>query len=207
MNAPFRHRRRAALLTVSSLFLLPCSLFPQGTLTPPGAPAPTMKTLTQVEPRIAVQTLAGDATSQFLITQPGSYYLTGNINGVSGMAAIAINADHVTLNLGGHALIGVAGATRGVEIRGSRKQIAVRHGSIDAFDTGGINTTGSTTNARIENISVTGIVNGTGIDITGEGTRVRDCDLTSIGGSGISVSSTSGLVEGSSCRVARTRRP
>ena len=42
----------------------------QGSLTPPGAPAETMKTLEQVEPRTPVSSLP------FTITQSGSYYLT-----------------------------------------------------------------------------------------------------------------------------------
>ena len=45
----------------------------QGPLTPPGAPAPTMKTLAQVEPRIAITNVP------FTINRPGSYYLTTNL--------------------------------------------------------------------------------------------------------------------------------
>jgi hypothetical protein len=154
-----------------------------------------MKTLTEVEPRVAVQTLPGDATALFLISQPGSYYLTGNINGVSGKAAIAINADNVTLDLGGHALLGVGGATRGVELRGTHSQIVVRHGSLRGFDSGVVTSTGTVSNVRVEGVSVINIANGDGIAIVGEGTRVRDCELTSIGGSGILVSTNSGLVD------------
>ncbi len=40
-----------------------------------------------------VQSLAGDGTTQFVINQAGSYYLTADIAGVSGKSAIAINAD------------------------------------------------------------------------------------------------------------------
>jgi len=52
---------------------------------PPGPVASTMKTLSEVEPRIAVNSIntPGDADSLFKITQPGSYYLTGNITGVA----------------------------------------------------------------------------------------------------------------------------
>ena len=55
-----------------------------GTLNPPPGPvAPTGKTTDEIEPRVAVQSLAGDATSVHLISQPGSYYVLGNINGVA----------------------------------------------------------------------------------------------------------------------------
>lgn len=67
-----------------------------GNLTPPGAPAPTMKTMQEVydraqaaEPRTAISA----ATN---ITQAGSYYLTGNISGT-----ITIQANNVSLDLMG----------------------------------------------------------------------------------------------------------
>jgi len=76
MHAPFRLRQRASLLVLSSLFLLPCSLFPQGTLTPPGAPAPTMKTPNPVQPALVANSgvqaapavLTSDADPQERIT-------------------------------------------------------------------------------------------------------------------------------------------
>jgi hypothetical protein len=168
-----------------------------GTLNPPAGPvAPTGKTTDEIEPRVAVQNLAGDVASVHRITQPGSYYLLDNINSVAGKAAIAIEASNVTLDLGGFALIGVAGATNGVEIRGGRNQIVVCNGSIRTFDDGGIvNLTSLATNVRVERISVRGIVSGSGIRAPGAGSHVVDCELTSIGGDGIFVSVTSGLVE------------
>ena len=196
MNSLAFGRIRVVFLAVCSPFLLPSSLFPQGNLTPPGAPAPTMKTLTEVEPRIAVQTLTGDATSQFLISQPGSYYLSGNINGVSGKSAVAINADNVTLDLDGYALIGVAGATNGVEIRGTRNQVIVQNGTVRGFSAGGVIATGTMTNARFDSLSIHNISAGRGISIpTGEGSQVRDCGVTLVGGGGIVLSSNSGQVE------------
>ena len=41
----------------------------QGSLTPPGAPAATMRSLDQIEPRLPISSLP------FSISQPGSYYL------------------------------------------------------------------------------------------------------------------------------------
>ena len=73
-----------------------------GDLNPPtGAPAPTMKTLTEVEPRTPVNAAntPGDATAVFRITQHGSYYLTGNIMGEAGKSGVVIDSDDVTLDL------------------------------------------------------------------------------------------------------------
>src|SRR5882757_10456894 len=57
----------------------PCTCFAQGSLTPPGAPAPTMKSLDQLEPRTDVLKLSGDGANSYIISQPGSYYLTTNV--------------------------------------------------------------------------------------------------------------------------------
>lgn len=74
-------------------------LHAQGPLTPPGAPAPTMKTLAQIEPRIDVLTLGTEPP--YTINQPGSYYLSANMITASGGNAISIQAENVTLDLNG----------------------------------------------------------------------------------------------------------
>ena len=56
-----------------------------------------MKTLQQVEPRTDVATLAGDATAVFVITSPGSYYLSGNVPVPASRSGIAIAAANVVL--------------------------------------------------------------------------------------------------------------
>jgi hypothetical protein len=96
----------AVFLSILNPQLLTC--FAQGSLTPPGTPTPTMKTLDQVEARKIVNATntPGDATHLFIISTSGSYYLTGNITGVSGKHGIAISADNVTLDLNGFALVG-----------------------------------------------------------------------------------------------------
>src|SRR3954464_10199059 len=87
--------------------ILSSSAFPQGSLTPPGPPAPTMKRLDEVEPRTNLQATpapAGvDTTSpnyHFVINQPGSYYLSANL-AVTKANGIQINAEGVTLDLNG----------------------------------------------------------------------------------------------------------
>ncbi len=81
-------------------FLLAPTLMAQGPLTPPGAPAPTMKTLTQVEPRTDLATVPGLPSVTHLITEPGSYYLSSNISSEV-LNAVEIRSSGVTLDLNG----------------------------------------------------------------------------------------------------------
>ena len=94
--------------TVALITLFTTNLaFSQGELTPPpGAPAPTMKTLDQIEARTPIPegTPSWDPGPHFIITQPGSYYLTGNVE-VGAGHGIVINSSNVTLDLNGFALI------------------------------------------------------------------------------------------------------
>ena len=114
------------------------TLLGQGSLTPPGAPAPTLKTLSQVEPRSDVQKLTGDASNLFIINQPGSYYLTANVNGASGKSGISIQASNVVLDLNGFALIGVGGAGKGIIVPGSQVNVAVRNGTVQNWPGDGV---------------------------------------------------------------------
>ena len=101
---------------------------------PPGPIAPTMKPLSDVEPRIAVKTLSGSATALHVISQAGSYYLTENITGGSGKHGIEIQVAGVTLDLNGFELVGTAGSLNGVHIEepnGTFTQgVRVRNGTI-----------------------------------------------------------------------------
>lgn len=66
-----------------------------GDLNPPAGPvAPTMKTLDEVEPRIAINRVntPGDADSLYKITQPDSYDLTGNNTAAAALGSTDPNA-------------------------------------------------------------------------------------------------------------------
>src|SRR5437762_10318381 len=98
--------RRSLILGFFTL-ILSSSAFPQGSLTPPGAPAPTMKRLDEVEPRTNLQASPAppgvdttNATFDFLINQPGSYYLSANLAATK-IVGVQINAEGVTLDLNG----------------------------------------------------------------------------------------------------------
>src|SRR5216117_1440443 len=114
-----------------------------GPLDPPAGPvAPTGKTLGEVEPRIAVNAAntPGDSNSLFKITQPGSYYLTGNITGVANKHGIEIAASGVTLDLNGFDLLGAPGSLDGVSVTTAAVQsnITVFNGSVRAWGDKGI---------------------------------------------------------------------
>src|SRR5260221_14162402 len=106
--------------TIHSLPIAVCALvvickisaFAQGPLAPPSAPTPSMKSLDQIDShvdsaagskRIPIGALntPGDSTNVYLISQPGAYYLTGNINGVSSKNGLGINSDNVSVDLNG----------------------------------------------------------------------------------------------------------
>lgn len=68
---------------------------------------PTMKSLEQVEPRRLINsvTAPGNAINLYIITQPGSYYLTADLTGVNGKKGLWIASDNMTIDLNGFALV------------------------------------------------------------------------------------------------------
>ena len=151
--------------------------FAQGSLTPPGAPAPTMKSLDQVEARAIVNAAntPGDANDLFNISLPGSYYLTTNLAGVSGKNGIEITTNNVTLDLNGFALQGVSGSSNGIWIPNASVNITLRNGSVSSWGVDGVsNTSSSAVNLVCERLNVSSS-GADGICLNGSGV-VRDCN-------------------------------
>jgi parallel beta-helix repeat protein len=197
-----------------------------GPLDPPAGPVSgTGKTLSEVEPRVAVgaANTPGDADSLYRITQPGSYYLTGNVQGVAGKVGIAIAASGVTLDLNGFALIGpgTGGLGDGIRVTASGLgNIAVVNGSVRGWPQVGVNLgTQSPTNVRVERVSssangVHGIFTGTqsvismclaqgnqsyGI-LTGGKSTIADCVAS---GNGVTGALEGGIGSGSGSTISR----
>ena len=184
-----------ALLALSTLSPQLSTCFAQGSLTPPGAPAPTMLTLSQVEPRTPVDAAhtGSGGSSEFLITQPGSYYLTTNVVGVSGENGINISANNVTLDLNGFSVQGVSGVWSGVYIHAGWTNVTVRNGSISGWGTSstfsGVECYAN--NVTLERLNVS--ANHYGIYLDGSGV-VRDCNCYN--NSGIAIQVNAGMVSG-----------
>jgi parallel beta-helix repeat protein len=175
-----------ALAVFVSSFLLPPFSFGQGSLTPPGAPAPTMKRLDEVEPRTNLQASpapAGvDTTNpnyQFVINQPGSYYLSANI-AVTKANGIQINAEGVTLDLNGFQIArGSGSGGDGIQISDAAHRVTLVNGSIKGFALGinSINPNGGARAGKFRDLDVSGctsiaILSGPGAVL--ESCRVHD---------------------------------
>lgn len=139
--------RTTALLTL----LTAASALSAGPLAPPaGAVAPTMKTIQQAEPRtpLTAETTPGDAAATFVITAPGSYYLTADLNGQDAKTGIRVEAHRVTIDLNGFS---IWNAKYGV-LANNRDNVTVRNGVIQNVDFDAVSLTGSF--ARIEDVQV-----------------------------------------------------
>ena len=147
---------------------------PAGDLTPPTGPIePTLKDLDEVEPRtpLNLENTPGDASSVFKITNAGSYYLIGNLKGVSGKHGILIDSDDVTIDLMGFHVSGVAGSLRGITTTGvNLENIAITNGTIDGWGQDGIwllnSLNGVMTDLRASNNATAGIRVGSGTSIS-----------------------------------------
>ena len=139
----------------------------------------TMKSLDQIEPRIDVAKLSGDSSNLYIISKPGSYYLSGNITGVAGKHGISVQADNVTLDLHGFALIG-PGSTNFVGIYANQQNITVRNGTITGWAAGITATVALVEKLVLSSNSIVGITIGSGI--------IKDCISSNNTGDGIDAS-------------------
>jgi parallel beta-helix repeat protein len=176
----------------------------QGPLAPPafpapdpalnnlGQPIPNMKTLTQVEPRVPISAAQtpGDVDALFKITQPGSYYLTGNVTGVPDKHGIEIAASDVTLDLNGFTIRssnaptdGITGiTTAGV----ARDGITIRNGRLFGWPDGAIAIATASRGAVLEQLVINSGANSGGGVVVGVEARIFACTVTGANATGIS---------------------
>ena len=99
------------------------------------------KTLTDVEPRIAINALntPGDANSVYRISQPGSYYLTGPVQGQNGQHGLWIMTGGVTIDLNGFELVGGAGSLTGIRVAApGLSNITIFNGTVRSWGGSGV---------------------------------------------------------------------
>ena len=191
-----RQVARIGIAVVCAIAAAVSSGWAQGSLTPPGAPAPAMKTLAQVEPRIPI------AAVPYTITEPGSYYLATNL--VSTGHGIVVQASNVTLDLMGFTLTGDRGSgVYGIWLNGATNaalsDIVVRGGMVRGFEDG--LRLDYAQNNRVEGLTISSnanhglVLNGTSGG-TCDGNTVRDCAIRGNDASGVYLEADGGACDG-----------
>jgi len=195
------NRTAVVVTSLSVLALLgAAALVTAGPLDPPVGPvAGTHKTLTEVEPRTPINgaNTPGDADSLYKITQPGSYYLTGNITGVINKHGIEIASGGVTIDLNGFELVGVRGTqpTHGIIATGTGlKNVCVRNGIVREWGGSGLALSATIVSGG-ELIGIRAIDNIDSGIFAHSYFRIAHCTTSGNGGSGIFAVNSS-IIEG-----------
>ncbi len=154
--------------------------FAQGSLTPPGTPAPTMKTLQQLEPRTDMNLLTGDATAVAVISSPGSYYLTSDLSGESGKDTIRVisTGGRITIDLNGFALTNTAAGRTAIVLPPGSPSVVIRNGTILCSGSSSTKAVGgSSLHVSCENLALVGF-NGSTLLSLGDDCSVTRCTIT-----------------------------
>ena len=106
------------------------------------------------------------------IDWPAHVRLAGSLTGISGQSGITVASDAVTIDLGGHALMGVAGSLKGVIVSGARADLVIRNGTVRSWGGDGIDA-GTSTNGQFDRLQLTNN-GGRGMNI-GDRALVTDC--------------------------------
>jgi parallel beta-helix repeat protein len=188
---------------ILAITLHPASfLLAQGPLTPPGAPAATMKTLDQLDAKLEKRTPISSVP--FTINAAGSYYLTSNFTASGSASGIIISADNVTVDLGGFVLLGtLSGTAPGISVPAAQKNVQIRNGTIRNWNGSGIAASSATNSVfrdlRLSDNFDNGLVTGAGVLVVdcvadnnivglsiGAGSTIRSCTVSNNLSDGIS---------------------
>ncbi len=184
MMAAIRGKLPWALVAGLGLLLLAAlsGVVRSGPLDPP---APPGSTLPQVEPRAPVPPVGWNGTFPITIGEPGSYFLTGDIElGSAQPEAVLITASDVTLDLNGFT-IESANFGSGIVASGSLTRITIRNGSVVRALSQAVNL-GSAVQSVLEDLKVQQNLAGWAVT-AGEAATVRDVTVWATVGSGISL--------------------
>ena len=181
-----------ALLGLIVIFQ-PSTAFGQGALTPPGPPGATMLTLSQVEPRTPVDSThtPGGGSDEFVISNPGSYYLTSNITVTTSMG-IGIITNGVRLDLNGFTIFG---GGYGISISPGTTNCTVRNGSFFNSIQAGIVSSGSDDVFEDLNVFNTGY----GMECYGDCGVIKNCSFYRNGNSAILLYGGNYLIADNNC--------
>ena len=195
----FRLHRFCLCAAIASA-VLPSAVYSQGPLQPPGGPAPTMKSLDELDAKLSeanarlatLDSKQNDAAAKlekrtpisslpFTISTAGSYYVTANLTGVANQNGISVNTSNVSIDLMGHTISGAAGSQTGIIGAPGADNITVRNGSVVGWAARGLSVAG--TRVRVERVTAT--ANATAGIFAGAAAVVVDCIAAENGAEGI----------------------
>ncbi len=167
---------------------------------PPGPVAPTGKPLAELEPRtpIGPETTPGDAGAVFVISEPGSYYLTADVLVPAGKFGIRIAAADVAIDLCGFRISGEAAPnTRGISGDEEFPNTRIANGVIESMGGPGVFLLG--TGCRLADLTIRGCT-GTGVILGGRAhleriLAVGNATAGQSGGAGITTGSESVVLD------------